>query len=193
MLSPCCGRLSGEHFDAGLVNRRMPTDLPAPNCNPATPATNPWDIVAYEAWMLDRLRTLRRDVKPKFQIGEEHPGQEYAQVISNALVESTVLHLRQLCDILLSNGRNDDITINRILSGFNCQAIDDLCSVYGHGPGSFKERLNKHCFHASDRRSAMHNYEPVFQAVIPRVEAVLAEVHSDLRRRSISTSTAGSD
>ena len=77
--------------------------------SPASPPTDSWDIVTYEATMLFDLYR---------ELGSESSSQ-YPHVVKNVLVESTCLHTRILVDILLSKDshKDDDIRLNSTSAG----------------------------------------------------------------------------
>jgi len=57
--------------------------------------------------------------------------------IPNAIVESMLLHLRILVDILLSRGSgDDDIKLTELLPGFKSPLVGQLKTTYGNSPAA---------------------------------------------------------
>jgi hypothetical protein len=92
---------------------------------PTSKATDPWEVVDYEAWMLFELR----------RVLDGEAFNAHSDVVKNALVESVCLHIRILVDVLLSkdSGKGDDIRLTQLLPGFRHSSVDQLRAAYGDG------------------------------------------------------------
>ena len=137
-------------------------------------ATNPWEIVAYEARMLfDLCRAINDEAFDRFP-----------KIIKNALVESACLHTRILVDILLSkdSGKGDDIRLNQLLPAFSHPSVDRLKSAYGDGRSPQPQppwpcwTLNKMIAHPTLKRGSSHDYTSTIKMLLPLIEAVWREI-----------------
>ncbi len=101
--------------------------------------------------------------------------------ISNAIVESMLLHLRILVDILISKGSspdNDDIKLKNLLPKFDSVLIGTLRIKYGTRS---KVRspcwtLNKMLAHPSMLRSNNYKYDDVLNIMVPCIMPLLDEI-----------------
>lgn len=91
------------------------------------PSNDPWVVIEYEVMM---FATLGGPILPS-----DLPD-EIRVILSNAITESRILHVRNLCDILLPRkGEPDDIKLDALLGSIPpaLQAkIDKLKTAYGH-------------------------------------------------------------
>lgn len=72
---------------------------------------DPWEVFGYEVGMFFSLCDL---IKGGILVHTADPG-----VVNNAITESAVLHARQVVDILLSRGgEEDDIKLRDLVPGF---------------------------------------------------------------------------
>jgi hypothetical protein len=135
-------------------------------------ATDPWDIVVYEAEMFFGL----------CRVMSGPPSRDGDEVVANAIVESACLHARIMADILLSksSGRGDDIKLDGLVPGFRSSSIDKLRSVYGDAktPGMPCWVLNKMIAHPTLKRSTSYDYTGVIRALHPCIKSVWNEVLS---------------
>jgi hypothetical protein len=105
--------------------------------------------------------------------------QKFPQPIQNAIVESMLLHLRILVDILLSRGSgNDDINLTDLLPGFKSSLVAQLKTAYGDSKTVDCPcwHLNKRLAHPTQIRSSSYNYDHVLHALGPLVMQLLDEI-----------------
>ena len=101
--------------------------------------------------------------------------------IPNAIVESMLLHLRILVEILLSSGADpdgDNIKLADLLPNFESGLIEELRTKYGNRKmiGSPYWTLNKKLAHPSLLRSDSYNYDFVLRTVVPIILPLLDEI-----------------
>ncbi len=135
-----------------------------------------WDIYDFEEDMFRRTFLLATTDCNKYP----HP-------IPNAIVESMLLHLRILVEILLSCGSgDDDIKLKELLPGFKSPLVGQLKTTYGNSKqvGSPRWNLNKRLAHPTQVRSSSYTYDHLVQALVPLVEPLLGEV---AEARQVST------
>ena len=130
---------------------------------------SPWDVYDYETDMLkETLRVCQTEAFKTLQ----HP-------IPNAVVESMLLHLRILVDILLSRGSDDDdIKLTDLLPSFQSPLIDELRNSYGNhkSVGSPCWTLNKMLAHPTLLRSGSYSYASTLITVLPLIVPLLDEI-----------------
>lgn len=127
-----------------------------------------WVIYDFEEDMFRRTLLLSQGECNKFP----HP-------IPNAIVESMLLHLRILVDILLSRGRGtDDINLTDLLPGFRPPLVAQLKTVYGGSKkvGSPCWNLNKRLAHPTQVRSSSYNYSHLLNKLAPVVLPLLDQI-----------------
>jgi len=141
---------------------------------PTGTATDPWEVVAYEARMLfDLCRVLNGDAF-----------HAYPDVVKNATVESVCLHIRILVDILLSKDsrKGDDIRLNQLLPGFQHSSVDRLRAEYGDNkrvqPPWPCWILNKMIAHPTLVRGKSQDYTDVIKKLLPFIEDVWREIQT---------------
>jgi hypothetical protein len=127
-----------------------------------------WVVYDFEEDMFKRTLRLSTGECNKFP----HP-------IPNAIVESMLLHLRILVDILLSRGSgNDDINLTDLLPGFKSPLVDLLKTTYGSSKkvGSPCWNLNKRLAHPTQVRSSSYNYSHLLKDLAPVVLRLLDQI-----------------
>ena len=128
-----------------------------------------WEVYDYEVGMFSQMhRFLVTDECKKLPLP-----------IRNAIVESMLLHLRILTDILLSRGLDDDdIHLKELLPGFHSPIIAQLKTAYGNRKtvGSPCWEINKRLAHPTKVRSGSYDYNPVLHAPGPLVSQLLDEI-----------------
>jgi hypothetical protein len=74
-------------------------------------SSDPWVILGYESWMLER------SIQEKERLDRSIQDKERLQVLNNALTESAVLHARVLCELFANpEGKfASDIVLSRLL------------------------------------------------------------------------------
>jgi hypothetical protein len=103
---------------------------------------------------------------------------QFPQPIQNAIVESMLLHLRILVNILLSRGSGDDINLTGLLPSFTSPRIDQLRNAYGN-----RNKVDSPCWHLNKRlahptrvRSSSYNYDHVLNALLPFLVPLLDQI-----------------
>jgi len=140
------------------------------------PAKDPWVVIDYETDMLFAMCRL-------LQIGN-HRGPVSQKDLNNAIVESALLHLRQLIDVLLSRGRkDDDINLKNVLPGFprtHSEKLNNLEQQYGESneEDTYHWIVNKNMAHATLHRSESHDYEKLLEQLVPLVADILREMNN---------------
>lgn len=128
-----------------------------------------WTAFDYESDMF--YQTLR--------LCESGEHNSYLHPIPNAIVESLLLHVRNLVEILTSRGTcADDLGIDILLPNFSSPRIDELRDLYGHRKetGTPCWTLNKMLVHATSVRSDSHDYLPTVEKLAPCIKALIGEV-----------------
>lgn len=121
---------------------------------------------------------------------EALPGGRSDQAIKNAITESMVLHVRQLCEIFLSSSKeNDNIKLEDIVpkhpqSEPLITLIAELRSTYG---SRRKEEspcwvFNKMLVHPTTERLDRYNYEPALNCVRPILKKIIDHIESRVGR-----------
>jgi hypothetical protein len=104
--------------------------------------------------------------------------------IRNAIVESALLHIRQLADILLSRGKHsDDINFNKMVPNWKPSLLDQLVQVYGD-----QKTINSPCWiinkmlaHPTTQRSDSYDYTHLFNRIAPLIDGINKEIRSKLQ------------
>jgi hypothetical protein len=130
-----------------------------------------WVVYDYEIGMFNEMRGA-------CALGV---GSMFQQPIANAIIESMLLHLRILVEILLSGGLDpdgDNIKLTDLLPTFKSPLIEVLRDRYGNRrtPGSPCWTLNKMLAHPSRLRSHTYTYDPVLKVLLPALLPLLDEI-----------------
>lgn len=128
-----------------------------------------WGVYDYEVDMFTQM----------LRFGTTVECQKFPHPIQNAIVESMLLHLRILVDILLSRGSgNDDINLTALLPAFKSSLVAQLRTAYGDSKtiGCPCWHLNKRLAHPTQIRSSSYNYNHVLNTLVPLVLQLLGEV-----------------
>lgn len=142
-----------------------------------------WRILDYEVQMFlgtGHLRSLRIE------------GNNEAQLIRNALVESSLLHIRILTDIFLSRGKQpDDITLEVL--GFDSNANEPTLAenikklAMAYGKASDRESncwiINKRLAHPTTHRTKGYDYSNVFATLEKPLKAIIEYIYSSVKRQ----------
>jgi hypothetical protein len=142
---------------------------------------SPWTIYDYEVEMFLQLRDATSMGANKI----------FQQVILNAIVESMLLHLRVLTEILISkdsSSDHDNIKLTDLLPKFESRLVNDLRMEYGtrKTEGSPCWTLNKMLAHPSLRRSSSYDYSQVLNSLVPCILPLLEGID---HARELSTRT----
>jgi len=132
-----------------------------------------WVVYDYEVEMFTHMRNILMTSASK----------TYEPLIVNAIVESMLLHLRILTEILISKDGGpdqDNIKLTDLLPKFESRRVGDLKTEYGthKTEGSPCWTLNKMLAHPSSRRSSSHDYTQVLNILVPCILPLLGEVHN---------------
>ena len=130
-----------------------------------------WEIFTYE---IDMFAKLSAYLSPDAEQSTEFA--TFRQVIKNAVVESCVLHYRNVCDILLSVGRHgEDIRLDDLLPGFHTQALEALANAYGFRgmSGRPAHLLHYQALQPWLGRDRDSDYGPTLALLKPIIDAVL--------------------
>jgi hypothetical protein len=128
-----------------------------------------WIVYDYEAFMF----------KDKWTCCSTGAVKTFPESVKNAIVESALLHLRILVDILLSRGsESDDIKLTDLLPNFQSPLIGQLRNAYGDRKTTDSPcwTLNKMMAHPTQFRSDSHNYDPTLKAMLPAILPLLEEI-----------------
>lgn len=136
-------------------------------------AGDPWEVFGYEVEMFHAMCSLLRAGNTDYAGLSHH--------VRNALVESALLHTRQLVDILLSRGSDpDDINLSGLIPGFAPAKLDELQSLYGKRSivGSPCWTLNKRLAHPTTHRGASFDYSVLLNRLAPVISVIIREVQA---------------
>ena len=140
-----------------------------------------WRILDYEIQMFLGINFVRSNLQVK---GD-------AQLIKNALVESSLLHIRILTDIFLSKGkRADDINLEQL--GFDADSVGSILAekisalalAYGEANDATSNCwiLNKRLAHPTKHRTEGYDYSDLFAALDEPLRAVIEYIYDYAKR-----------
>jgi len=140
-----------------------------------------WRILDYEVQMFLGIDYVRSHLQVKGN----------AQLIKNALVESSLLHVRILADIFLSRGKQaDDIDLEQL--GFSTDSIEPilvekvnaLAVAYGkaNDPTSNCWILNKMLAHPTKYRTEGYDYSKLFAVLDEPLRAIIEYIYDCAKR-----------
>ncbi len=145
---------------------------------PATASpVDPIEIVEYESWMFFQTANLALNHL------DEYPN----IVIRNAIVENAVLHARSLCEVIISSGEDDLISLHKLFSDFNQNeekykalraARKQLIKEYrggGRNP-SYEKVFNTRVMHPTVLRGNYGLYEEPLRRLQPKILAVVRKI-----------------
>jgi hypothetical protein len=152
--------------------------------DPKSDKARVWDVVGYEVLMFLGTSHVRKHLK-----GGNGPN---TQIIRNALVESSLLHMRILADIFLSRGsKPDDIHLEEL--GFVVSGQDDVLAdkigafekVYGKSSDKNSKCwiINKMLAHPTTHRSDRYAYGTVFNELDIPLKSIIEYIYSSTRRQ----------
>jgi hypothetical protein len=142
-----------------------------------------WRILDYEVQMFLGIDHLRSHLK----VG----GGIETQLFKNALVESSLLHIRILTDIFLSRGkRTDDINLEQL--GFSTNSIEPVIAekikaltiVYGEASDQTSNcwTINKRLAHPTTHRTEGYNYSNLFESLDKPLKAIIEYIYDREKR-----------
>jgi hypothetical protein len=135
-----------------------------------------WTIYDYEVGMYNELFALQASGLPLF----------IAQPVRNAVLESLLLHVRILVEILLSQDQETDAVNLRTLipAGFTSPSLTALKDAYGtrDSPGSPRYLINKRLAHSTDVRGNDFNWREVLNNLHPLITSCLEEIDAERKK-----------
>jgi hypothetical protein len=146
--------------------------------------TRAWKVLNYEVQMFLGIDHIRKNLQ-----SGNGPN---TQLIRNALVESSLLHIRILVDIFLSRGnRPDDIHLEHL--GFDpnslqpalAERIRALAAAYGVADDKNGNcwTINKRLAHPTTHRTEKYDYSKVFAALDKPLREIIEFVYSSSKRK----------
>ena len=142
-----------------------------------------WRILDYEVQMFLGMDHIRSHLKVD--------GGVNAQLLQNALVESSLLHIRILTDIFLSRAKwSDDIKLEQLGFASNsndsilAERISALAAAYGEASDSASNcwSINKRLAHPTIHRSEGYNYSTLFATLDKPLRAIIEYVYNSAKR-----------
>ena len=133
-----------------------------------------WKILTYE---LDMFLRLSDYLTPDHVAHEEFRG--FRAGVKNAVVESCILHCRNVCDIFLSRGQpREDIRLDDLLPGFDDPSLNALKEVYGlrSWTGNIAHTLHYQALQPWMGRSTGCEYGPILARIHPLILAVIEAI-----------------
>ena len=138
-----------------------------------------WRILDYEVQMFLGIGYLRSHLKVE--------GGNEARLVQNALVESSLLHIRILTDIFLNRGKQpDDINLEQL--GFDAKAIEPifsekintLRSVYGKSSDQSSNcwTINKRLAHPTLHRTEGYDYSNLFKSLDEPLKKIIEYIYA---------------
>lgn len=135
------------------------------------PGKDPWFVASYE---VDMHEKLSQDLKS-------------IRLINNALTESRVLHARQLCEIILDIGGNqNNVRLEHLVPDWtnraDCSRLielrENLKTLYGarEDIGSPRWVFNKMMAHPTLERTDNYDYGKSFEMIGPKLREIIAEI-----------------
>jgi hypothetical protein len=148
-------------------------------------SSDPWVILTYESWMLER------SIQEKERLDRSIQDKERLQVLNNALTATAVLHARVLCGLFANpEGKfASDIALSHLLPDWDWGQpkydvlnglLSELEEKYGqyHDAKSPYWAFNKMLAHATVESSSEHDYTAALDSVFPLLRRILAEIQS---------------
>ena len=142
-----------------------------------------WRIMDYEVQMFLGIDHIRSQLTVN--------GSGEAQLIRNALVESSVIHIRILTDVFLSRAKwSDDIKLEQLGFDLNsndpvlAEKISALSMAYGEAsePDSNCWTINKRLAHPTIHRTEGYNYSALFSSLNEPLRAIIEYVYDSAKR-----------
>jgi len=110
----------------------------------------------------------------------------FERTVTNAIVESMLLHTRNLADILLDrDARSDAVQLKNLLPGFVPSRRADLKRIYG--APDIKDSpcwtINKRLVHSITVRTEGFDYGPTMLDLSPDLHSIITEVQTERLKR----------
>jgi hypothetical protein len=142
---------------------------------------DPWEVFDYERDMFFGLCEVLAD--------KDHYD-AFPRRVRNAITESTLLHARQLVDLLLSRGKDQsDINIGMLLPRFDSPQLEALRLFYGdrNTPGCPCWTINKRLAHVTTHRGTSHDYTDLLR----QLQSMLSNIVREVLERRYAALTSG--
>jgi hypothetical protein len=143
-----------------------------------------WRILDYEVQMFLGMGDIRAHLKIE--------GDNEELLVRNALVESSLLHIRILTDIFLSKGNHAD-DINLELLGFNSNSIEPILAeklyalALAYGKANDQESncwiINKRLAHPTTHRTKGYDYSTVFDSMDKPLKAIVEYIYGSAKKQ----------
>jgi hypothetical protein len=157
------------------------TQTSATSSSHVSKPADPWIVIEYEVKMFRAaLDILLRHTFP-------FPAGSVGRVLNNAVVESAVLHTRNLCEVFLPGGnpQPDDITLTGLFADWGTnprydRAKDlinpDLGAAYGKSntPGALRFDFNKRVAHSTTHRAQSSGYN--YGLHLTKLEPIILDI-----------------
>ena len=138
-------------------------------------ANDPWVVFSYEAQMYVLTRVEHQRI-----VGTKEPN----QILMNALVESALLHMRVLVDIILSRGsEKDTIRLEHLIPQWSestdlASAVESLKREYGSRSREDSPCwvVNKMLVHPTLWRRNSYDYTAIFGRLDPIIKIALHQI-----------------
>lgn len=149
-------------------------------------SSNAWVILDRESWILER------SIQAREQLGRSIQAEEQLRVLSNSLMESTVLHARNLCELFADPEGEfaGEIALSylvpgwdwgkpkyEILNGLLSQLKDKYGRRYREAKSPFWT-FNKILAHLTLKSPSEQDYTAALDAVLPVLRRILVEIRS---------------
>jgi hypothetical protein len=137
-----------------------------------------WEVYDYEVAMFQNMLSLCRNGDYK----------RYPEPIQNAVVESLLIHIRILIEILLDRDKEADaVRLETLLPKFTSTKIGELDATYGKRniPGCPYWTINKRLAHSTNIRVAGFDYMKTINAVSPLILSLVSDVDNERRTRGL--------
>jgi hypothetical protein len=149
-------------------------------------SSDPWVIVGFESWMLER------SIQERARLDRSIQDEERLIVFKKALTESAILHARILCELFADPEGNfaSDIALSHLLPDWDWGKpkyellnglLSELEDTYGryHNAKSRCWVFNKILAHASLEKPSEHDYILALDTVLPLLRRILVEIQSE--------------
>jgi hypothetical protein len=139
-------------------------------------SSDPWVVVNYELDMLNNMCELLIEGNDEYARFSSH--------LRNAVVESAVLHTRNLLELLISKGGDpDDILLSSLMPTFGSKTVEKLRRAYGDRKtvDSPCWAFNKKLAHSTLGRTDSYDYTPHLKTILPLIQELMSEIRANQR------------
>jgi hypothetical protein len=150
-------------------------------------SSDPWVVLDYEAWMLER------SIQERERLGRSIYAEERLQVLNNALTESALLHARTLCELFTNpEGKfptDIELQLSYLLPDWDWGKpkyellnglLSELEDKYGKplDPKSPRAVFDIMLTSATLARRSEYDYTTALENVLPLIRRILLEIQS---------------